>query len=470
MKRPLMDEEHWARAWEIAYRIEQGEADPTETKEDCDFEPDDVCPMCETVTSVKSDASGLRLVCTQCGTVVENFTDEKPEWITGSEKAQTGTDTTRGEAINPLMPYASLNTEIVPTGRIAYRQYKMIKLNRWGAMSAMERSLCVVFNKIERCCGRARVPGPVQYTCKALFRRVYEINLKKHQSGNKREGLRGPKRDGLIAACLYMAFKTHELYWKKDVVARVFDITSGEIRRGISIFWDLVKECPLTDNLAKITGCKQYIRWYSVELGVSRALANFAALLFKDLKQYGIGTSKQPQSVAAWCLWTICQALRPDISLVQLANVTSISKATITDVERVTAGTEIPALAAIFAADMCNISCISNPLTVTKIDAVARAMCRTNLTEEFSLWNLAAFSVYFVLTVNNVRFNEVSLWNKCQIRRQHILSIAQKILPYRDAIISECIGRVYFGPGMDHHHHRATGVVGVTAANDLVVI
>jgi transcription initiation factor TFIIIB Brf1 subunit/transcription initiation factor TFIIB len=342
------------------------------------------------------------------------------------------------------MPYASLNTEIVPNGRIAYRQYKMIKLNRWSAMSPMERSLCVVFNKIERCCGRKRVPGPVQYTCKALFRRVYEINLKKHQSGNKREGLRGPKRDGLIAACLYMAFKTHELYWKKDVVARVFDITSGEIRRGISIFCDLVKDCPLTDNLAKITGCKQYIRWFSVELGLSRSLAKFASLLFKEMKNSGIGSSKQPQSIAAWCIWTICQALRPEITLAELAKVTGKSKATITDVERVTSGCEIPALTSIFALDMCDVCEITNPITKSKIDSVGRAICRTKLKSEFSLWNLAAFSVYFVLTVNDTNFDESNLIYNCQISQVDLYNIAIKFIPYRDAVISECIGAVFF--------------------------
>ncbi len=74
-----------------------------------------------------------------------------------------------------------------------------------------------------------------------IFDLVYEINLKKHNSGKKREGLRGVKRDGLIAACNYMAFKAHLLYWKKDVVARIYDVPPAEIRRGISIFWEIGK-------------------------------------------------------------------------------------------------------------------------------------------------------------------------------------------------------------------------------------
>jgi transcription initiation factor TFIIIB Brf1 subunit/transcription initiation factor TFIIB len=133
----------------------------------------------------------------------------------------------------------------------------MVKLNRWSSLSPVERSLNVVFNKIERQCTRHHVPGGIQYVAKCLFKRVYDLNLDKQKLGRKREGLRGPKRDGLIAACLYMAFKSMGLYWTKTRVAAVFEISIGEIRRGIAIFSELVKDQP--DMMAKITGCKQYV-------------------------------------------------------------------------------------------------------------------------------------------------------------------------------------------------------------------
>ena len=381
----------WTQAWAIAYELETAKE---ETKETSKTIPDndeeeffghfDLCPVCETPGSL--DSSELRLICNKCGIVIEDYTDAKPEWNTTPDKHTGVSDASRGDVINPLMPYASMNTEIVPTCKLQWKEYKMIKLSRWGAMSPMERSLCVVFSKIEKACTRHKVPSPVQYTSKSLFRRVYEINLQKHRLGDKREGLRGVKRDGLIAACTYMAFKIHDLYWKKNVVARVYEITSTEIRRGISIFWDLVKECPLTENLAKITGCKQYIKWFSVELELPRVFATFAARLFKNLKRYGIGASKQPQSVAAWCLWTVCQALKPNLTITTLSEITGISKATITDVERFTAGTERAALASVFAEDLCEICDITNPLTALKINDTARAICRTRMADTFPLW------------------------------------------------------------------------------------
>jgi transcription initiation factor TFIIIB Brf1 subunit/transcription initiation factor TFIIB len=383
-------------------------------------------------------------------------------------------DPARGDAINPLMPHASMNTDIIPSTRLAYSQYKMIKLNRWGAMSPMERSLCAVFDKIETACTRAKIPNQVNYTTKAFFRRVYQSNLEKQSKGRKREGLRGPKRDGLIAACLYMAFKACDMYWAKPRLAKVFEITVAEVRRGIGIFWDLLKDQPLTDKLVKITGCKQYINWFSVELGLSRRLCTFACKLYKELKAEGIGTSKQPQSTASGCLWSVCQQLRPDIYLDRVVEATGTSKATIKDVERLMDGIELEALGVIFTREVCDLNDISNPLTRNKAVAVVKALFRldgifhgcggvSGGVSGDGVWQLAAFAVYFVLIINDIPFHEARMLDRSLLSPQLALDFTKRIMPYRDAIIDDCVGGVYRAsiPSIeddDHFHLFPMGV------------
>lgn len=468
MKRLDLNED-WTNAWRVAHVLEEAggagegvQATPPEKVEDYVLY-DVECPFCETTQTVRPDASGLRSVCQRCGLVVENYTDDKPEWTTaGQDKsgAMNDVDPVRGEAINPLMPHASMTTDIVATSRLNYDQYKMLKLNRWGAQSPMERSLGPVFQKIDRACARQhpRVPSNVQYTTKTLFRRVYEINLKKHQSGNKREGLRGTKRDGLIAACLYMSFKINNLYWKKNVVAAVFDIDASEIRRGISIFWELVKECDLTESLAKVTGVKQYIRWFYAELQLPRCFATFATKLYKDLSRFGVGSSKQPQSIAAWCLWVVCSALRPasgtsagSITLDDLAAITVVSRATVMDVDRLTQAVQRPALMEIFADDFCSTLHVRNELTRLKIVCVARALCRTSLVDVFPLWPLAAFAVYFVFTINDIAGDfQPQLMKAAGMSPSLLLNMCRTCVPYREALISECVGEG--GRRRSEHH------------------
>lgn len=157
-------------------------------------------------------------------------------------------------------------------------------------MSPVERSLHVVFNKLESICARHRIPASVQYQAKWLFKQSYELNLDKHSQGQRREGMKGTKRDGLIAACTHEAFKSVGLYCTKTRVAEVFGIELGELRRGLAIFKELFKDTAIA--LGKVTGCKQYIHWFAPGLGLSRGVGTLCCKLFKELSD--LGNSEPP--------------------------------------------------------------------------------------------------------------------------------------------------------------------------------
>jgi transcription initiation factor TFIIIB Brf1 subunit/transcription initiation factor TFIIB len=436
-KRKTDEELDWRQAFKYAHATENGTAP--------DSDADKWCVSCGASEEwAREDGNNFAVSCGQCGTVMETFSDDRPEWSSRNETRMYGSDPTRGEAINPLMPHASMSTDIGSAGgRLPYRQYKMVKLNRWQTYSSVERSLCVVFTKLEQACGRHKVPSSVQYTAKWLFKRVYECNIEVQKQGRKREGLRGPKRDGLITACLYYAFKANDLYWTKTDCAAVMDIDVAELRRGKSIFWSLLKDNPLPDALTKITGCKQYIACFAVQLGLSPQITNFAKKLYRELHRKGLGASKQPQSVAAGCLFSVCSVLRPDIKLATIADVTNISKGTIKDVVRVSreVGAEPLGLLAVFVREICDLCNVHNPLTRSKAKRVTAHLFRIGLHTSpysFSLWELSAFALYFVLVRHGIPFNEKNFQKKCSIGDQVLLRLAKAIVPYRDDIAEHC--------------------------------
>jgi transcription initiation factor TFIIIB Brf1 subunit/transcription initiation factor TFIIB len=434
----------WLKAWETAHAIENNLPQPESFNEDFadDGEKDlkrrkiQSCPMCEHEGPMIEDGQGHRLRCSNCGLIDEVIGDDRPKFDSISEaKSYTAEASSRGEAINPLMPHASMSTEIAYRGRLCFAQYQMIKLNRWASLSPLERSLHVVFNKIEKAGTRHKVPSSVQYVTKWLFKRVYEANIAKQKQGKKREGLRGPKRDGLIAACLYMAFKASGLYWTKTRCAMVFEIDLPEIRRGIAIFNELVQEQDLPDIMSKVTGCKQYINWFSIGLKLPRRTTTLCCKLYKLLAKRGIGSSKQPQSIAAACLWRICQTLHPDLTIQKLVSTTGISKATIREVVKIMNGVERPAIAMVFADDMCKTLEITNKITQNKIQNVARALCKIQLDDYYNLWKVACFAIYFVLTVNDILRDEDLILSKCQVKYADILGMARKVVVFKDSII-----------------------------------
>jgi transcription initiation factor TFIIIB Brf1 subunit/transcription initiation factor TFIIB len=435
---------NWKRAWEVAHGIENNEMEdsalefPREEKKtkllsDQGFLK---CPMCDLESKPKHDGTGMRTCCAQCGLIFDVIGDNRIHF-TGQQEVSTGNaaDQPKNECINPLMPDASMSTDISFSGKLAYNQYQMIKLNRWSSLSPVERSMYVVFNKIEKQCSKHKVPTGVQYTAKWLFKRVYECNLEKQKLGQKREGLRGEKRDGLIGACVYMAFKLNNLYWTKTRVAMVFDIDLPEIRRGVSIFHELVKKHNLPLSIAKVTGCKNYIQWFGVGLGLSRGITTLCCKFYKELSRCGVGASKQPQSIAAGCLWIIIQELRPDIELNTMIETTGISKGTIKDVVRILGGREKIALITVFCRDMCEAFDIDNALTFYKIVQTGKILSRLGLDNRFTSWALACFAMYFVLTMNNVPFHEQRFLLQFKVSESDIVEIAKRVVFFREAII-----------------------------------
>lgn len=449
--------------WQMAWRIADDPTLNVGIDEEVFEAGTETCPICDTPEPPRDDGNGMRICCGKCGFVFDNIPDDRPDFGSKQEMGSYTAEPSRVESINPLMPHASMNTDITFTGRLGYWQYQMIKLNRWSSLSPMERSLYakkkeklnplkltgfflryVVFNKLEKACTRHRIPSSVQYSAKWLFKRVYECNMDKHSQGQKREGLRGTKRDGLIAACVYMAFKSVGLYWTKTRVAQVFDIDLGEIRRGLTIFHELVKDQPAL--LEKVTGCKQYINWFSVGLGLSRGVSTLCCKLFKNLSSRGIGSSKQPQSIAAGCLWIICQELVPEVSIDKLVHTTGISRATIKEVLKIMGGVEKFALLDVFSVDMCEMYDINNALTRNKIRRTCKALYAIlSQLPKTSLWNISCFAIYFVLTVNNTKFNETLFLHKCKVPMKIIIEIARYVVPYRDNIIS-IYDLGHFGP------------------------
>lgn len=144
-------EDDWKMAWKL---VEEGKELPSPPLSE-------KCPLCQLPEPPRIDGNGMRSCCSRCGFIYDTISDDRPEF--GPKLDGILSEPSRMEAVNQLMPHASMNTDIAYTGRLPYHQYQMVKLNRWSSLSPMERSLYVVFNKIEKACNRHRVPTGVQY-------------------------------------------------------------------------------------------------------------------------------------------------------------------------------------------------------------------------------------------------------------------------------------------------------------------
>lgn len=138
--------ESWKRAWEVAYGIEQNEIEDSPLEFQREEKKTKVtgifCPMCEHESEPKQDGTGMRTCCARCGLIFDVIGDNRIHF-TGQQEGGTIEQQPKNECINPLMPDASMSTEITFSGKLGYNQYQMIKLNRWSSLSPVERSMYV---------------------------------------------------------------------------------------------------------------------------------------------------------------------------------------------------------------------------------------------------------------------------------------------------------------------------------------
>lgn len=106
----------WKHAWALADDVVNEEKVLEDTLK---------CPVCHEPEAQQTDGNGMRLCCFKCGFVFDNIPDDRPDF-NGKQQEVTShanTDPDRVETVNPLMPHASMNTDISFTGRLAFRQY-----------------------------------------------------------------------------------------------------------------------------------------------------------------------------------------------------------------------------------------------------------------------------------------------------------------------------------------------------------
>lgn len=405
------------------------------------------CPACG-YAAVREGA--FRRVCTECGTVVDRMTDERPEWTVRSDSS--GADSVRTETRNPLLPAASLLAKIVPSGRVPYRQFRMIKLNNWSALTSVERCLCAVYSRIEAVCNVHRVENAIQFAAKLLFRQVYAANLEKHQRGEKREGLRGTRRDGLVAACILMAHKSHGVVLRKNAAAKMFHITERNVRAGVGIFWRLMQHRQLDARLQSVVSCKYYIRWYAVDLDLPPAAATLAARLAKRFKRCGLASGKQPQSIAATTLWCVAQTLLPQPerpALDAFCKVVDVSRSTVRDVLKATQAEAPGQLIQVLAVEVCERLGIMNRVTQHTVACVAHALARipaTDRTASATLYAkndplaLAGYALFFAATLRGglPSVTPSRLLDASRLTPELTDQLTSRVIWFRDSIISTC--------------------------------
>lgn len=412
----------------------------------------DECKHCGN-NCIQNDDSQGHQVCGECGAVNGDVIDDRIEWKNKSDCHAFSGNNVRCNAVDDLLPKLSLSTKIVPQygSKQSYQEHRIARLNQWQSGDPLERALRTDFYYIDgflysKQCG---FPKNVLHTTKMLFKEYYIASYHDaKQFGSKRNCLRGQTRKGMIGVCIYFACKINKLSCTKEFIATLLGIDKSKIRKARPIFLAMMKDKIVNiegwnHQISRISTPQDFIRTYQLILGVPHYVSNYSIKFYKYLKEFRVLGSKQPQSIAAVCVFIILSQLKTHATLGDIVNKCKVSKATVKNLYKKINHLKNEGLIYVFTDYVCKNLNIDNVITIDKITHIGRVLSKIQYSNHInnSVKVIIGVSVLFVLIVKNIHptitMNDVT--NVCNVTEKEIIDLAKEMACYKKALIKRFI-------------------------------
>ena len=265
------------------------------------------------------------VLCHNCRCEYGGLIDDSAEWRNYGNDDHRGSDPTRcGTYSHPLLIESSYGTTLGYTQNSYFNRLK--QLNNWQAMPYHERSLKLVFDRLtQNGLNSGLTLNIVEFSHK-LFAEVIEMQANIGETKLSR----GDNRDGLISACLFYSCKEFDVSRSPQEIAKICDINSSDVTRGINLFHELMKNSELLDINRSITKYSDFIERYCYNLGINKQMTEQIMQFADIVDQKKILTKNTPQAMACGCIFFVSTMHRLGVTKTQIAEKCGISVPTVT--------------------------------------------------------------------------------------------------------------------------------------------
>ena len=270
---------------------------------------------CELITS-----NGIS-VCKKCGKMSEKIIEHNAEWrYYGSDDSKSSDPTRCGMPTNFLLKESSLGSAIAYGGINNPDMAKIRKYHIWNAMPYKERSLYNVFDAISVRSINSGIPACIIEDAKENYKLLDESQIS-----------RGSNRKGLIAACIYNACKKRCVPRSAKEIAKIFNLNITNMTRGCKHFMDIMNMHKKSDmNTAmKSTKPGDFVDRFCSNINISDDLKGLCVKITNKVDEYSLVSSNTPPSVAAGCIYMICNFCKTGITKKDISQTCGISEVTI---------------------------------------------------------------------------------------------------------------------------------------------
>lgn len=252
-------------------------------------------------------------VCSNCNAIIDKTLDNSAEWrYYGSEDNRDSDPSRCGMPINNLLPKSSMGSVIGGTkyNNLDMKRIRMYQM--WNAMPYDERTLCNIFDKLEKATANNGIPQKVINDAKIFYKKTSEKKIS-----------RGENKEGLIASCIYHSCLINNIPRSSKEISKMFGISHVILNKGNARFQQLLQINVISSNP------KDFISRFGSRLNMKLIDTENCKKLIDFLESKEILTDNSPTSSAAGILYYYSQENDLKFTKKQFSEVCSVSEVTI---------------------------------------------------------------------------------------------------------------------------------------------
>ncbi|RDD52672.1 hypothetical protein BA065_00115 [Nanoarchaeota archaeon NZ13-N] len=271
------------------------------------------CPVCGSTEFVYNPKTS-ELICSKCGYVLEVVPYLGKEWRNidegeESERARTGS------TLKYSTLASSLITEISESNSKSLEERMLSrKLKKWQqrATSSYERNLKLAQQELKRLSSFLQLSKQVEETALKLYLTAVERGL-----------IRGRSIEAIIAACVYIACRMHDVARTMDEIIKASGIHKKELGRTYKHLIQTLRIKILPIDVV------EYVHRFSSILNLPPEVTATAVEIVEKAKQRDITAGRGPAGIAAAAIYIAC--VKHGISKTQkeIAEIAGITEVTI---------------------------------------------------------------------------------------------------------------------------------------------
>lgn len=260
----------------------------------------DWCDVCDSNGYLHENTKEGILTCSNCGLVIREIIDESAEWR-NYEGDSTNNVRTSG-IMHHYLPHTSMKTNIG-----GHTNSFLKRANTWSNNNYLEKKRMTNMCFITKICRKNDILKCIEDDAIILYCKLSDV---KHPFGaNKGKNIimRGTKKTGFIAACLYYSFSKNNNNKTNKEIAAMFDVKVKIVTEGRKKFLSLFNLISY-DISTKSSVTEAYIHGFCEKLNVvEKDKIELSLRIAKNMQMIGFLSSHKPISIAAIIIYVVIE-------------------------------------------------------------------------------------------------------------------------------------------------------------------